>query len=104
MIEQVFKLASGNEKTIEKVLFDENIHYIHMIISQNEGFPEHYSNANIYMTVIRGTLSLTLGDQGIHEYDAGTLLKFPNNTKMQGQNLHTETLELIIVKAPAPKV
>lgn len=39
----------------------------------------------------------------IHEYDAGTLLKIPYRTKMNVKNLHPATLELIVVKAPAPK-
>ena len=103
MIEQIFKLAKGNEKAIEKVVFDENIHYLHMVFNQNEGLPEHFSNSNVYMTVIRGTLSIGLNEQEIHEYASGTLLKIPYQTKMDVKNLHTDTLELIVVKAPAPK-
>lgn len=103
MIEQIFKLAKGNEKAIEKVVFDENIHYLHMVFNQNEGLPEHFSNSNVYMTVIRGTLSIGLNDQEVHEYASGTLLKIPFQTKMNVKNLHTDTLELIVVKAPAPK-
>lgn len=103
MIEQIFKLAKGNEKAIEKVVFDENIHYLHMVFNQNEGLPEHFSNSNVYMTVIRGTLSIRLNEQEIHEYASGTLLKIPYQTKMDVKNLHTDTLELIVVKAPAPK-
>ena len=34
---------------------------------------------------------------------AGVLLKIPVNTKMNVKNFHAETLELIVVKAPAPK-
>jgi len=30
-------------QVIEKVVFDENIHYLHMILNQNEGLPEHFS-------------------------------------------------------------
>lgn len=83
---------------------DENIHYIHMIFNKDEGMPEHFSNANsVYMTVIRGVLSVGLGEQDIHEYSAGTMLKIPFNTKMNVRNLHDETLELIVVKAPAPE-
>ena len=103
MIEQIFQLTKGSEKAIEKVLFDENIHYLHMVFNQNEGLPEHFSNSNVYMTVIRGTLSIWLDEQEIHEYGSGTLLKIPYQTKMNVKNLHTDTLELIIVKAPAPK-
>ncbi len=102
MIEQVFALKQGNEKAIERIVFDENVHYLHMIFNQEDGLPEHYSNSNVYMTVLRGTLSIGLNDQEIHEYQGGTMLKIPYETKMNVKNLHAETLELIVVKAPAP--
>ena len=54
------------------------------------------------MTVVRGKLSIALDDQEIHTYEAGTLLKIPENTKMNVRNLHDPVLELIVVKAPAP--
>ncbi len=102
MVEQVFALSREDDKAIEKVVFDENVHYIHMVFPKNEGLPEHFSNSNLYMTVIRGQLSIGLDDQEIHVYDAGTLLKIPINTKMNVRNFHDGTLELIVVKAPAP--
>ena len=102
MIEQIFKLSRGNEKAVEKIIYDENIHYLHMVFNKDEGLPEHFSNSNVYMTIIRGKLSIKLDDQDIHEYEAGTLLKIPFKTKMNVKNLDADTLELIIVKAPAP--
>jgi quercetin dioxygenase-like cupin family protein len=103
MVEQIFKLSTGDEKAVEKVVFDENVHYLHMVFNKDEGLPEHYSNSNVYMTVVRGILSIGLNEQAIHEYEFGTLLKIPFQTKMNVKNLHDETLELIVVKAPAPK-
>lgn len=102
MVEKAFHLSVTDEKAVEKVIFDENIHYLHMVFNQSEGLPEHFSNSNVYMTVIRGTLSIGLNEQEIHEYGKGTLLKIPFQTKMNVRNLHDETLELIVVKAPAP--
>ena len=102
MIEQIFQLSKGNEKVVEKVVQDDNIHYIHMIFNKEEGLPEHFSNTNVYMTVVRGKLSIGLDDEEIHEYESGTLLKIPVNTKMNVKNMHESTLELIVVKAPAP--
>lgn len=104
MVEQIFKLAQGDTKAVERVIFDENLHYLHMMFGNGEGLPEHYSNSNVYMTVVRGKLSIGLNDQDIHEYEAGTLLKIPFQTKMNVKNAHNETLELIVVKAPAPKM
>lgn len=103
MIEQVFDLSKDNKKVVDRVIFDENLHYLHMIFNKGEGLPEHFSNSNVYMTVIRGTLSIGLNDQTTHEYSSRTMLKIPVDTKMNVQNLHDETLELIVVKAPAPR-
>jgi len=102
MIEQNFKITFGNEKVIEKVIQDENLHYLHMIFNKGEGLPEHYSNSVVYMTILRGKLSIRLDDQETHEYEAGNILKIPFKTKMNVNNLDDETLELIVVKAPAP--
>jgi len=102
MIEQIFKMSTGDEKAVERVIQDENIHYIHMVFNKDEGLPEHFSNSNVYMTVVRGTLSIGLNDQEVHQYDKGTLLKIPVNTKMNVKNSSNNILELIVVKAPAP--
>lgn len=102
MIEQIFQMAHGDEFTIEKVIADENVHFNHMILGKSEGLPEHFSNSNVYMTVVRGLLSIDLDKQEIHEYPAGSVLKIPKGIKMNAKNLHDDTLELIVVKAPAP--
>lgn len=103
MIEQIFTLTQGNEKVVEKVIQDENVHYIHMVFNENEGLPEHFSNSTVYMTVVRGNLSIVLDEQEIHCYSEGTVLKIPFNTKMNVNNRDKDVLELIVVKAPAPR-
>ena len=102
MIEQIFQMAQNDKRTIEKVIADENVNFNHMILGKDEGLPEHFSNSNVYMTVIRGLLSIGLNEQEIHEYPAGTVLKIPKGIKMNVKNLYDDTLELIVVKAPAP--
>lgn len=102
MVEKVFVLTQSDKKTIEKILFDENIHYLHMILPEGDSLPEHYTNSTVYMTVVRGRLTIRLNDLKANEYEAGTLLKIPYNTKMNAANHQKDTLELIVVKAPAP--
>ena len=103
MLEEIFKLTQRNEKTDEKVIIDENIHYMHMILNKGECLPEHLSNPKtVSITVVRGTLSATFNEQDTHEYQAGTILKIPFHTKMNLKNVSEETLEFIVVKAPAP--
>lgn len=102
MIEQVHQYSTTDKMAVEKLIMDENVNYIHMVFNKGEGLPEHYSNSNVYMNVIRGQLSLTLDDQDVHVYKKGTLLQIPYNVKMNVRNEGDQTLELIVVKAPAP--
>ncbi len=103
MIEKVYPLSKSNEKSVEKVVQDDNLDYIHMRFNKDEGLPQHYSNSNVYMTVLQGTLSIGLDDQEVKTYSAGTLLKIPYKTKMNVNNRHEALLELIVIKAPSPK-
>lgn len=103
MIEKVYKMSPSDAHVIEPVIKDENIHYMHMVLIQNEALPTHRTNATVYMTVARGNLSLSLEDNEFNHYPEGTILKIPYNTKMIAQNNTEETLELYVVKAPAPK-
>lgn len=102
MIEQIFKMTQNDEHTIEKVIIDENVNFNHMIFKKDGGLPVHFSNSNVYMAVLKGLLSIGLDEQEIHEYPSGTVLKIPKGIKMNVKNFHNETLELIVVKAPAP--
>ncbi len=102
MVEKVFKMNSGDESVVEKVIQDDNLHYLHMVFDKDRGLPEHHSNAPVYMTVLRGRLSIRLDEQEAHEYDRGTILQIPFNTKMNVKNTREEPLELIVVKAPPP--
>jgi len=103
MIEKVFKFYTGSEKTIEKVIMDENIHLMHMVLNNGEALPEHDTNANVYMTVARGTLSIALDGGEVCVYPAGHVLNIPEGIKMNAKNLHGGTLELFVIKEPAPK-
>ncbi|MFA6941195.1 MAG: cupin domain-containing protein [Clostridiaceae bacterium] len=102
MVEKVYNMTFGDTKKVEMLISDENVNYIHMIFNKGEGLPEHFSNSNVYMTVISGTLSIGLDEQEIHQYKKGSILKIPFKTKMNVGNKHDEVLELIVVKAPAP--
>lgn len=103
MIEKVKKYYTGDEKKVEKIIMDENINYIHMVFNKGEGLPEHFANSNVYMTVLRGKLSIKLNDQDFHLYKKGDILQIPYDTKMNVRNKNEEVLEILVVKAPAPK-
>ena len=103
MIEEVFKMSTGDKTTVEKLILEDDLNYIHMVFEKGKGLPLHYSNAVVHMTVIRGKLSISLGDEKTRIYEKGTLLKIPYDVKMNVRNENDEILELIVIKSPGAK-
>ena len=102
MIEKNYKYSVAETKTIEKVVGAKNVHINHMILPKGDCLPLHYANSNVYMTVMRGTISLILDEQEQHDYGVGNILNIPNNTKMNVCNNDDPVAEILVVKAPAP--
>lgn len=98
MVEQVFQMTFGDEKKIERLIMDENINYVHAIFTPGEEVAPHFSDAQIYMTILRGNITLGLDELPANVYGPYTVLKIPKGTKMDLRNLHADPLELIIVK------
>ncbi|MDO4749806.1 MAG: cupin domain-containing protein [Eubacteriales bacterium] len=104
MTQDVIKLTRSDEKTIEKLVMDENLHYMHVIMPPGDKLPEHATNAAVYMMILRGTISISLNDEPTRDHGAGTLLTIPFQTKMNIANNASEALEITIVKAPPPQL
>ena len=53
----------GMKKLLMRIVADENVNINHMILGNGECLPEHYSNSNVYMSVVARALlrcSLTI--------------------------------------------
>lgn len=103
MIEKIFKLSDNIQKVIEPVIKDDNLHYMHMVLPKGDGLPVHITNANVYMTVVSGGLSISLNGSEFNNYPERTVLKIPQGIEMDARNNGEKTLELIVIKSPAPK-
>lgn len=85
-------------KSVQKVVETPTLHLVHMIFNQNEGLPIHTAHANLYMTVVSGSLSVALNDGPVETIEAKAIKAIPFGSKMQVQNLETQQLELLVVK------
>lgn len=103
MVEKQYVFAQSDEKVIERVLEDDNAAINHMILGTSEALPEHYSNSNVYMIVVRGEVALRLNEQEEHVYPSGSIITIPFKTRMNVCNRSAEVLEIFVVKAPGPK-
>ena len=104
MIEKVYKLTKSDSKVIEAVIRDENLHFMHMSLPVNEALPVHTTNANVYMTVAKGELSISLDNGNPQIYPEGTVLKIPHGILMDARNNGNAMLQLLVIKTPPPKI
>jgi len=103
MLEKIYSFSKEDDKAIEKLIDDDSLLLNHMILPKDTGLPEHYSNSNVYMIVVRGILSLQLEDQELQHYKNGHIINIPYNTKMNVNNYNDDILEFFVVKAPNPR-
>lgn len=104
MIEKTYNFTRTEDRVIEKIVADDNLAINHMVLNRGQALPEHFSNSNVYMIVIRGIVTLQLADQPPRSYPAGTIVNIPHDIKMNVSNQQEETLEFFVVKAPSPSV
>lgn len=102
MIEKIHNFTVTDEKVIERAVDDEHIHLVHMVLREGEFLPEHYSNSNIYMVIVRGTMTIKLGEQDFNIYKKGDIVNIPYNTKMDVNNKNEDILEFFVIKSPHP--
>lgn len=102
MIEIKYDFTVTDKKKIEKVLEDNRIGINHMVLGKGDSLPLHNANSNVYMTVVRGRISLKLNDQVQNDYDKGSILVIPMGTLMNVFNEGEEVAEIFVIKSPSP--
>ena len=102
MIEKTYTFASGDVKLIERIVDDEFASINHVVLGRYDELPDHNANSNVYLIIVRGSISLCLDDQPTREFPSGSIVSIPYRTRMQVSNGNSEVLEFFIVKAPGP--
>ncbi len=102
MLEKTYKYSITNEKVIEKIVEDEHAVIAHVILPMGDSLPEHYSNSNTYMIILKGEATVKLEDEAPNTYTAGDIANIGYNLKMNIKNSGSGNLELFMVKAPGP--
>lgn len=103
MIETIYNYKSSESKLIERIVDDENINLNHIVLAKGECLPEHYSNSNVYLLIVKGIMSIKLAEQEMQKYAFPKIVNVPFNVKMNICNSDEDILEFFVVKSPNPK-
>ncbi len=102
MTQKVTHFTISENKTVEKLLENDDLSIAHVVLPARENLAPHETNSNMYMIVVRGEVALRLDgvDERIHA--AGSVVAIPFGAKMDIANGSTSILEFFVVKAPGP--
>ena len=103
MVEKNHPFALADVKTIEKLIEDDHVAVNHIVLAQLDSLPEHSTDSNLYLIVVRGNVEIALDGNEAHRYPKGSLLSIPFRTRMKVSNPSPEVLEFFVVKAPSPR-
>lgn len=103
-MEKVYRFNQSADKLIEKILDDDVAMINHMILNQGEKLPQHNSNSNVYMIIVRGAITAQLGDNPPKRYECGNILSIPGKIKMNISGADDDQTEFFVVKAPSPRL
>ncbi len=48
MVEKIYQMTNSHSRTVEMLISDGNVHYLHMIFNKGEGLPSHLLHLNNY--------------------------------------------------------
>lgn len=100
MIERLYNFTISQEKTIEKIVDDENLVIGHAVLTKNAEIPGHHTMSNVYVIIVKGQASVEVDEEEPKVLNQGTIFKVPYNTKLRISNDSNEITEIFIVRAP----
>lgn len=99
---RVYHFTSSQEKVIEQIVNTDEVQINHIILPSEEKVPEHYTNSNVHLLIVRGKMTLTVEGEPGH-YPQGSIIGLPYHVRMLIENREKEDLEFFVIKTPHPE-
>ena len=103
-MEKIFSFAKSSDKLIEKIVDDDPVMINHILLNKGDFVPKHKSNSNVYLVIVKGTISILLEGNHSIEGQEGKILSIPYGLDMEISNQQDAQLEFFVVKAPNPRL
>ncbi len=98
MLARLFKYTIEEKDIFENILKDENIMLNHMIIESGKFFPKHPTDAHVYIIVVKGELSISLGDETKKTYKKGDVIDVDKGIESFLGNESDDFTECFVIK------
>lgn len=103
VIETIYTFNKSSNKLIEKIIDDNYIQLNHLSLDQGDDIPEHLTDSNVYLIIVKGHMKLILDSQNTCNHSEGSIINIPYNINMYILNEEPEILDFFVVKSPNPR-
>lgn len=77
-MKQIINPIGKEISTLGKVVDNKELMLVHMHLKSGEQIPSHdHTGREVYFTIVKGTVEVTLDDTEVHRISTGTVLHFP---------------------------
>jgi len=105
MTPERFSFSTGDQAIRERVVDQPNrwnVLIAHVVLPVGESVPSHPTDAEAFLTVVRGTLTLELDGLAMTQHSRGSVLYLPKGAPMAPRNDGTDVVEFFVIKTPHP--
>ena len=77
-MKQIINPIGKEINTLGKVIDNKELMLVHLQLKSGEQVPSHdHKGQEVYFTIVKGTVEVTLDDTEVHRISTGTVLHFP---------------------------
>ena len=77
-MKQIINPIGKEINTLGKVVNNKELMLVHLQLKSGEQVPSHdHKGQEVYFTIVKGTVAVTLDDTEVHRISTGTVLHFP---------------------------
>jgi quercetin dioxygenase-like cupin family protein len=99
MIETITDYENRGGETLKNLVDRESVIINHVVMEPEQSLPAHVTEHEIHIIIVKGSLSVSLGDQEVHEYSKGKMISIPRGSVTALSNPADSPAELFVVKS-----
>ena len=97
-MEKVYHYTITDDEIFENIFKDEKLLMNHVVVPPGKMFPQHQTDAMVYILITQGELSITIDNNEPKKFKAGELVHIPKGVSTELGNRGEKMLELFVVK------
>ncbi|WP_292485836.1 hypothetical protein [Methanohalobium sp.] len=98
-----YTFNKSNNKLIERIIDDNYIQLNHLSLDQGDNIPEHITDSNVYLIIVKGHMKLILDLQNTCNHSEGSIINIPYNINIYTFERGTGILDFFVVKSQIPE-